>query len=177
MIVLATAIDIGTSEVIDRPNAYPKDMTFILVENPANETGEINEIKVWVADNCTNFTVATFELIGGTTFTARDSEVIGAVTAGGVRTFAVTLNVEAGDYLGYYTNSVGDTVECTLSGDGVWEKAGDQTKCVEVKFAEGANRTLSLYGTGATAGWSHKWNTATISKWNTATFTKWNTIP
>ena len=145
-----TAIDIGTSEVINRPNAYPPNWTFILVENPANETGEINEIKVWVDENCTNFTVATFDLISGTTFTARDSEVIGNVTKGALRTFSVTLNVEVGDYLGYYCNSAGNTVECTLSGDGVWEKAGDQTGCVGAVFATGANRTLSLYGTGAT---------------------------
>jgi len=26
------------------------------------------------------------------------------------------------------------------------------------------------------AGWSHKWNTATISKWNNTTFSKWNGI-
>jgi len=26
----------------------------------------------------------------------------------------------------------------------------------------------------AVAGWSHKWNTVTISKWNTTTFSKWN---
>ena len=29
---------------------------------------------------------------------------------------------------------------------------------------------------GYVAGWSHKWNTVTISKWNTTTFSKWNGI-
>jgi len=49
----------------------------------------------------------------------------------------------------------------------------DSVTLITMDYAFQAQPFVRLYEI-AVAGWTHKWNTATISKWNTATFTKWN---
>jgi hypothetical protein len=175
MVVLAVEIDIG-SPAIDRDGKSTGGYTCILTDNPANLTGKITSIEVWANINLTDLGVATFYIVSGNTLSTRDTAYIGEVIAGAKRTFTVDLDVEMGDYIGFYT--VGSLERSETGFAGYWYKIGNQIPCDNISFTPaGVAKTMSLYGTGATVvGWEHKWNTLTISKWNTKEFTKWNDL-
>lgn len=148
MVVLATAIDIGTPAIDRGSFLATNNITFISVENPANLSGRITSIEIWAVVEMTGVKVATFEEVDTNTFTARDSQLIGTVSAGSKKTFDVDLDVQAGDYIGLCTT--GGAIENDTSGSGTWNTSGDQTGCVEQVFSFNADRTMSLYGTGIT---------------------------
>jgi len=172
MVVLAVAIDIGCP-AINRAAFHASGNTLINTGNPANASGKITSVQVYALSTMSNCVAIILDLVDTNTFTARDYQAIGTVTSNAVRTFDVDLDVEAGDYLGiYFTDG---SLEKGWDGVGIWYKSGDYKECVEEVFTFQADGILSLYGTGTTeVGWSHKWNTQTISKWNTKEFTKWN---
>ena len=173
MIALAIDIDIGCP-AIDRDYSWSGGATQVNIGNPANASGKITSIEIWASTNLTDVKVATFFVESGNNLSTRDSEVIGAVTAGAKRTFEVDLDVQEGDYLGMY-HVTGAIEEDFSGGEGLWNKVSDEIPCENVLFSLAAGYVISLYGTGATVvGWEHKWNTLTISKWNTKEFTKWN---
>ena len=141
------AIDIG-SAAIDRAGTAAAAYTLIAVENPANLSGKITSIEIWAATDLVNCEVATFYVVSGTNFSTRSTQSIGAVTAGSKQTFAVDLDVQAGDYIGiYYTAG---TIERDSAGSGYWTVALDAIPCTNQAFTLTADRTMSLYGTGAT---------------------------
>ncbi len=176
MVVLATDIYIG-APAIDRGaslGAYT-----MINDNPANESGIINNVEIWASTSLVNCEVAIFYKPdpGGfpNNFTTKDVQFIGAVTSGSKQTFPVDLDVVAGDYIGIYFTS--GNIERDSSGcDGMWYKSNDRIPCANLAFTNLATSAISLYGTGETVvvGWDHKWNTQTISKWNTKEFSKWN---
>jgi hypothetical protein len=168
--VLAVDIDIGTP-AIDRASAGNAIYTYINVSNPANASREITSIEIWANVAMTGCEVATFYVVSGTNFSTRATTTIGDVALGHNQ-FNVNLDVEVGDYIGIYYG-VGK-LDIDTTGNGFWLKSGDNIPCVNTTFTLTANRTLSLFGAGATVGWSHKWNTITIGKWDTVTFSKWN---
>ena len=172
MATLAIDIYIG-APAINRGTTYGAYTT--INNNSANESGVINSIEIWSDTDLSNCEVATFYRDGEVNeFSTRDTEFIGAVEDDAKRTFEVSLDVEAGDYIGmYYTAGY---MERDNSGcDGMWAKSGDNIPCTNITFTNYATSAISLYGTGTTeVGWPHKWNTQTISKWNTQEFTKWN---
>ena len=150
MIVLATAIDIG-SPAINRANTwYPNVATVVNKDNPANESGSIITVEIWTYSQLEDAEVATFYVVSGNNLSTRDTEYIGVVAAGAKRTFTVNLDVEAGDYLGMYWGA-SRQMEMDASGyAGCWYIYSDQIPCTNVTFSSIDGRTLSLYGIGAT---------------------------
>jgi len=169
--VLAVVINIGMP-AIDR-GASLGSYTLINIGNPANASGKITSVEIWASGYLENCEVATFFVVSGNNLSTRDYEAIGGVHHGSKQTFPVDLDVEVGDYIGvYYTSG---SIERDTSGyDGCWYTNTDQIPCTDFTFSTSSGSAISLYGTGATVGWDHKWNTQTISKWNTKEFTKWN---
>jgi hypothetical protein len=168
--VLAVDIDIGCP-AIDRATAGNPGYTYINVNNPANESGKITSVEIWANVAMTGCEVAIFYNVEATNFSTRATAVIGNVAVG-YNQFNVNLDVEVGDYIGIYYSA--GKLDVDTTGDGFWYKSGDNIPCADTTFTLTANRTLSLFGAGATVGWSHKWNTITIGKWDTVTFSKWN---
>ena len=175
MVVLATAIDVGCPAT-DRGTSYSTPRTCANLTNPANLTGKITTIKIWANTDMGNCKVATFYSTGGNNLSTRDWETIGAVTAGAERTFVVDLDVVAGDYIGYYDATGKIEADGTGYSGTLTTIGADNIPCTDVEFTPDSalDNCVSLYGTGETVGWPHKWNTITIGKWNTKEFTKWN---
>lgn len=167
MVALATAIDVG-SPATDRASFMEvATHTYIVTENPANLSGRITSVEIWAYSEMTEVKVAIFEEVDTNTFTARDSQIIGTVSAGSKQTFPVDLDIQAGFYIGFYA-VIGD-IETTLSGS-IWGRIGDYTECVGTYFVPIADRTISLGGIGI----SYLWNTKAVRKWNTTIPNKWN---
>ena len=172
LVVLATDIIIGWPAIGRGTSLGAYTM---INDNPANESGVINNVEIWCSTSLVNCEVAIFTQGDANVFSTGDIEFIGAVASGAKRTFVVDLDVVAGDYIGMYFTS--GNIERDSSGcDGMWYKTGDRIPCTDIAFTNFATSAISLYGTGTTVvvGWDHKWNTKTISKWNTKEFTKWN---
>ncbi|GAI52621.1 unnamed protein product, partial [marine sediment metagenome] len=74
-------IDVGAFP-IDRSHHFSQLYTWIGKNNPANASGTIHSIKIWVESNIPDLIVGTFYTTNGDTLKCRDSEVIGAVEAG-----------------------------------------------------------------------------------------------
>lgn len=173
MIVMATAIDIG-SAAIDRGSAGPftDTRTYVDQNNPANASGTITSVEIFANAELSNCEVATFYVVSGNNLSTRDTHTIGTVAAGSKQTFSgLNITVVAGDYIGICATA--GEIDRVLSGDGYWLSYYDKIPCVSDSFEDNADRTISLYGTGATPS-GITWNTVTISKWNTATISKWN---
>ncbi len=146
------AIDVG-SPAIDRATQDGYGYTIIEKGNPANHNGTLTSIEVWAHTNLTGFRVGTFYLVSGSTYTCRDSETIGAVTAGSMQSFPVTITVEAGDYIGAYI--VTGTVDmATIGGSGAWYVDGEYIDSGDshVFYNEGATAIFSLYGSYTASG-------------------------
>ena len=169
--VLAVDIDIGCP-AIDRTSSLA-GKTLVNKGNPANASGTITNVDIFATPGytLTNCEVAIFYVVSGNNLTTRDYEYIGDVVGGSKQTFAVNLDVQAGDYIGIYANNY--LRRDTSGGEGVWYANGDKIPCTNLEFSLGANWIMSLYGY-SDVGWAHKWNTQTISKWNTKEFSKWN---
>lgn len=172
--VLAVDIDVGS--IAEDQTGSISSYTLVDKANPANASGVIDQVEIWCNEDMVNCEVATFFVVSGDNLSTRGTHYIGAVTAGAKRTFSgLNITVEEGDYIGiYYT---GGKAEIAEEGRvGIWYIASDQIPCTNVLFSPIPGYAVSLYGTGATVGWSHKWNTKEISKWNTKEFTKWNRL-
>ena len=148
------AINIG-SPAIDRAGYNGEATTFFTFDNPANATGTIDTVKVWAKNNVTNLRVGMFFLVSGTTYECRDSEAVGAVTAGSEQTFTgLTISVETGDYIGYYCGADG-VIEWDFSGgngcayvSGEYIDPTDQASYNVVDYDVSA---MSINGTGTEA--------------------------
>lgn len=144
-----TAIDVGAAAT-NRAASYAYGSTRVLRTNPANDTGTITAIEIWAASNISNCEVATFYVVSGNNLSTRDSETIGAVTAGSKQTFSgLSMDVTAGDYIGNYF-SAGGLEGDSSGGGGKWADTGDQIPCTNNAFTLDADDELSLYGIGTT---------------------------
>jgi len=146
------AIDIG-SPAIDRAAGYNLAQTLVNKNNPANLTGKITEVKIYLRSpdaNATGVKVATF-YASGDNLTTRDYQLIGTVIAGSVQTFEVDIDVQIGDYIGISRNA-GGVIEMDYPGySGMWYLDGDNIPCTDLAFTPGTNGSIiSLYGTGIT---------------------------
>ena len=152
MVVLAISINIGDA-AIDRAGAFTntKNRTCINKGNPANASGTITSIEIWIeaGDDITNCQVATFYEGASNVLSTRDTEYIGTVTAGSKQTFEVNLDVEEGDYIGLYANITRISAD-TSGGQDIWSEIGDYIPCTDKTFTVWADDVMSLYGTGAT---------------------------
>ena len=173
--VLAVDIYVG-SPAIDRGTVRQANYTYVDYVT-ANATGTITQVQIYAVagQDLVNCEVATFFIASGDdNLSTRDTEYIGTVVGGAVRTFDVNLDIEAGDMIGiHYT---GGQIETDTSGYlGIFSEAGDQIPCDDLDFGQFSGDAISVYGTGTTdVGWNHEWNTKTISKWNGKEIIKWN---
>ncbi|MFA5379669.1 MAG: hypothetical protein WC455_28180 [Dehalococcoidia bacterium] len=147
-----TVIDIG-SAAIDRTSNFGSTYTRIAINNPANATGKLTSIEIWANTNQTGVVVGTLSG-SGTSYTPRDSEYLGAVTAGSKQTFSgLNIDVSSGDYIGYY-DATGGIEQGT--GSGHYYKSGNQFAAGTQTYTLAAGYDFSLYGTGSdVVGWTH----------------------
>jgi len=141
--------DIG-STAIDRAS-YLDVGTYTMIDlaNPAFEDGTITSIEVWgLASDMTGFRVGTFYWVTGTTYKCRDSEIIGAVTSGSKQTFAVSLDIKAGDFIGCHATT-GNIERDNTGGSGCLLYVGESIDALdEASYILYSNMAISLYGTG-----------------------------
>lgn len=140
-------IDIG-SPAIERPTDLSHTYTWISLENPANEDGDIAKIEIWPRTNMSGLKVGTFY---GTppNLTSRDWAALGDALAGGKRIFeGLAIEVKAGDYLGYYAAGGYGGAD---SDSPLYSKAGDQfgTGLQHYTQENWVGPKISLYGEGA----------------------------
>ncbi len=138
----------GGSPAIDRLFAFAASYTYIDLANPINLTGRITDIEVWANGDIADLRVGTFYWVSGSTYTCRDSELIGAVTAGSKQRFSVTLNAVEGDFIGCYFTS--GSIEGGVDGvDGLRYLAAE---CIDpddsASFSLFDKRLISLYAIG-----------------------------
>jgi len=153
MVVLATAIDIGT-EAKKRLYNAGVGSTLVVKGNPANASGIINSIEIYVHLDMTSCEIATFYVVSGNNLSTRDSVSIGSVATGAKRTFTtdsdsnpIKLEVEEGDYIGIHSDDGDNTIDVS-GGSGVWYINSDQIPCTNETFNLGAAWTASIYATG-----------------------------
>ncbi|GAG58445.1 unnamed protein product, partial [marine sediment metagenome] len=146
--VLAVDIDVG-SPATNRDAYLNSGETYVLKENPANETGKITDVDLYTRQALSDCTIATFYVVLSNTLCARDSHYIGDVAGFSLQQFHdLNLAIEAGDHIGLYFS--GGAMESDESGyAGVWHVAGDHTSG-EATFTIYAGDTISLYGIGVT---------------------------
>lgn len=149
MVVLAVDIDIGAA-AINRSFSGGGDITLVNKTNPANDSGIIDTIEMWINTQIVNCEVATFYVVSGNNLSTRDTHAIGTVTAGSKQTFTgLNISVQAGDYIGIRFSS-GYIEKDNSGGDGLWSVEGDKIPCTNVSFSLGEGNIISLYGTGTT---------------------------
>ncbi len=141
-------IDIGPG-ALDRAGQINGELTYIDLANPANDTGTITSFELWFVNNATDVKVGTFSG-SGTSYTSRDYETIGSVTAGSKQTFSgLDIDVVTGDFAGFYFNA-GDVESNNSGGSGVYKKLGDQFGQGAQTYELYADWVISIYGTGTT---------------------------
>lgn len=141
-------IDIG-ADAIDRASYIAVGYTIIDKNNPANASGTLHTVKVYAFISLNGLRVGTFYTTNGNTLKCRDSELIGYVENGEVRTFTgLSIAVEAGDYIGcYYTSG---NIERDIEGFvGIWGKYGENIDPGDqATYTFYAGDAMSLYGIG-----------------------------
>lgn len=139
-------IDIG-SAAIDRAADYGNDWMMLSLENPANKSGLITDVAIYAQTSVgEKWKVGTFY---GTApnFTCRDS--VELTMDSGLNNFSgLSINVQAGDYIGIFVKFPGRLEIDTEGGSGCYVKAGDQTETGQQTYILESGYTTSVYGTG-----------------------------
>lgn len=144
-------IDIGIPAEDRRYALNVYTVTYLNLENPANESGFLHTVEVWFNSNATGVVVGTLYNTTGTNYKCRDVAAIGAVASGAKGTFpGLNIAVVAGDLIGIMSD-IGD-IDRDITGfaglrrtDGKHIVVGDEQTYTFV-----ANQGMSLYGIGAT---------------------------
>lgn len=155
MIKIAFSADIVVgSAAIDRSSSSGYNTTCIATENPANASGVIDHIEIYMSTIVGGIIdVAAFEQVGANIFTSRGSS--GNLTAAvGLNTFDApgdftAFDINAGDYIGVYIMS-SESIDRANTGSGYWTNGGDEIPCTDLTFTFTASRTISLYAEGST---------------------------
>ncbi len=172
LVVLAIAINIG-SPAINRGSYTSSGYTLVDKAVPADGSGTITSVEIYVAGAMLNAEVATFYIVSGNNLSTRDNETIGSI-AEGYSQHEVDLEVEEGDYIGiFYTDGY---IDRDNFGIGNWFFGTDKIPCINQPFGVDTDRTISLRGTGETVGWTGPFNAVTVGKWNNIEITKWNDL-
>lgn len=103
------AIDVGLNySGSGNGNNGSSEITIYSVVNSANATGILNQVRFYPATfGIIGFTVGTFLRVSGTTTTSRDYESLGDFSCAEQIVSDVNIDVELGDYVGYYHSGSG----------------------------------------------------------------------
>ena len=145
------AITIG-SAAIDRDGAAGAGLTYLAVDNPADDTGKLTAFELWTTgDSFNNCKIGTFTG-SSTSYTPNDYESIGSVNGGSKQTFSgLDCAVTIGDLIGIFWDGDNGLERTNAGGGGVYYKADDQFDAGTQTYGFSSGRILSLYGTGITA--------------------------
>lgn len=138
-------IDVGL-EAIDRPGTWPPGYTAISKDNPANLSGNIKKIELFVNQALVDCEVALFYETAPDTFSTRSTVTLGDVPIG-YQSFDVDMAVEAGDFIGIYYR-IGRLDRHDSGYAGVMYNIPDFIPCENTLFFLSGGRGLSLYATG-----------------------------
>jgi len=162
----STAIDVGSAATDRGSSANLRSVSYVCTmvdgNNAANADGSIDTVEIWLVNDASDTTggglwFGTFSDGGSNVLTCRDSEGVGACSAGSKQTFTgLDIDVVTGDFIGA---SHRGTDNCaierdTTGGTRVWgyifgdviDPSDSQT------FNAYADNAISLYGTGDTGG-------------------------
>ena len=144
------AIDIG-GPVINRAGAWGAGKTLIVKNNPANASGEITEVEIWVNSAISDCEIATFFVVSGNNLSTRGTHYVGSLSANTKHVISeLHLTVEGGDYIGIYFPS--GSIEFDIpdpNGIGMWYKTGDYISCINTTFIFD-DLAISIGGIGMT---------------------------
>ena len=145
------AIDVGAA-AIDRAGANGNNSVFD-VGNPANATGALSSVEVWLGSN-EHLYIGIFYLVSGSNYTNRSRTDMGTATGGVEHTFSgLNVAITAGDFLATYSNN--QIQIDTSGGGGVAFVGGDCIYPGTYSCTVHAGYGVSLYGIGATLGWAN----------------------
>jgi hypothetical protein len=132
------------------------DGTLIDITNPANDTGFITSIQIYISSyaSATNVLVGTFYGSAGS-FTNRDFANLGTLTPGSHTINGLHIAVSAGDFLGVHADvqDIGPYIdENSSGGSGVYYDNSGQNRFNPGTYTytlSGAGYKIALYGTGS----------------------------
>lgn len=159
------AIDVG-ADAIFRDTRKLAGNTIIDKNNPANASGKIKTVEIWLRADGYDGIVGTFYTTNGDTLKCRDSVAIGDVDCGSKQTISgLSISIEAGDYIGVYFPSFGQIEQDKSGYAGIWVKLGKYIDPDdEADFSFLADDAISLYGTGEEAAGDNGGDMATTHK-------------
>jgi len=143
-------ITIG-APAIGRTDSANLVSTYIGKDGPADGTGEITSVEIWLFLSC-DVSVATFIDEGSNVFSTRDSEDLGTIADGSKQTASgLHMDVVENDYLGIARTGGYGYIERDEAGyAGIWWEEGEHIPCSSLEFGFVTTDAISLYGTGAT---------------------------
>lgn len=141
------SIDIGPGAT--NRATYDTNNITISPTNPANESGILSTVEIWMASNCTaDGLIGTAFVVSGNNLTSRDYENVGAITAGSKQTFtSLSIDVTAGDYI-FCDRPTGNIEKDTTGATGIWYASASATPFTNKGFSKSTDGDVSLYGTG-----------------------------
>ena len=140
-------IDIG-SAATDRGGAGGNNYTLLSLLNPANDSGVLTAIEIWAVTDITGCKAGTF-YGSGASWQCRSYATIGNVTSGSKQTFnGLNIAVQINDLLGVFFDT--GSLEIDTTGGQAYYLSGDKFSGGPYTFTDWGNKTLSLYGIGAT---------------------------
>ena len=148
LIVLAVDITIGNPAINGDILTGATGYTQVDKLTPADGTGTITTVEVYMRASATKGIIAIFSA-DGNTLTAHDFEDVGALVVD-YNIVSVNLDVVEGNYIGIYYEG-GEVENTPGTSTGIWYKAGNQTQCVDTGFAVYVNAFISLGGSSGVA--------------------------
>jgi hypothetical protein len=140
------AIDVGPGATDRGASTTLGTNTYIDTENPANASGIIDVLEIFMDTNGAGVKIGV-ATGSGTTWAINDYETIGNVSSGSKQTFTgKEVTVTAGDCMAVWGSS--GELETGTTGSSLY-KAGDQCGTGSQSGYTTTSRTLSLYATGA----------------------------
>lgn len=144
-----SAIDIGSAAVNGSDDFGWAGYSGLFLTNPANATGVLTSFEAYVSAECTSVKLGTASG-SGTSYTGRDYESVGTITAGSKQTFTgKNCTVVTGDYMAFYIGGGTATVDATAGAIASYYYLGDVFNYTRT-FTLGLNQSWSFYATGVT---------------------------
>lgn len=141
-------VDIG-SPAINRPANLAHGSTIIDLNNAANVSGRITEVRVWFDTLSTTLRVGTFYNIGGNDYKCRDSQVLGTTLQDQETVFEADILVVAGDFIGcYYSDGYIDRSTSAVEGSDAWTGGEHIDPGDEATYNVASPRMFSINGSG-----------------------------